>query len=181
MAQLFPQTRRHVSTVAHADAGTADHRVQIVAQHELGQRAPQGEDRTARAPSGVDARASQLDHPGAQRAQASQIELGFAVEPADAPGGGRRENAVRADHRSWIGIEADGAHQQMFAVRIEQVDVVPGGRSGRHHEARPHLLSKHEVSQLLSLSNIIVIASPNHFETRVGVGVCVGARRARVK
>ena len=113
--------------------------------HELGQRTPQREDRTARPPLGMHAGAAELDHSGAQRAQPGQVELGFAVQPADAARGCRRQHAISADHRAGLSVAAGGAHQQVLAERIEHVDVVAGRRALRHAQTCAHFLDEDEV------------------------------------
>jgi hypothetical protein len=77
------------AVVQHGDAGAADHGVQLVAHHELGQRAPQRQDHAAVAVVGVHAAAAQLHHALAQAAQAGQVKLGVAVGAAHALGLGR--------------------------------------------------------------------------------------------
>jgi hypothetical protein len=55
-------------------------------------------------------------------------------------------------------------HQQVFAERIEHVDVMPRGRAMRHAQASDHFFGKDQVPQLLRLANVSFIASPNHFK-----------------
>jgi len=75
---------------------------------------------------------AQLDHARAQAAQARQVEFGIAVGAAHSPRLGRRQHTVGSYH--FVGI--DVAHQQVFAVIVEQVDVMTG-----HSLAQPAPIS----------------------------------------
>ena len=61
-------------------------------------------------------------------------------------------------------FEARSAHQQMFAIRVEHVDVVAFRRTSWQRQARAHLLGEDKVPQLLSFANVLFIASPNHIK-----------------
>jgi hypothetical protein len=137
--------------------------------HELGQRTPQREDRAAAAPVRVNARPAELDHARAQRAQRAQpgqVEFVVAVQAADTARVGRRQHTIGADHRAGLAATAGCAHEQVFAERIEQVDVVTGRRAGRYAEARAHLFGEDEMPQALRLRNLVLVACPHHIETR---------------
>ena len=159
--------------VSARHAGAADHRVQVIADHEFGQRAPQRHDGAAVAVVGVHARAAQLDHLAAQAAQAGQVEFGFAVEAADELGRIGRHHAVGADDFAGLAVFRLQAHQQVLAVGVEQVDVVAFGAAGRHAQARAHFAHENVVPQALRRANIFFSASPNDFKAL--------ARGARVK
>ena len=183
LAQLLPQAGGHVATVTHGDAGAADHGVEVVAHHEFGQRAPQRHDRRAVAVVGVHAGATQLDHLVAHRAQAGQVELGFAVQATDALGRFGRQHTVGADDLAGLarGLVGGQAHQQVLAVRIEQVDVVAFRAADGHVQARPHLLGEDRVPQALGCANILFSASPNDLQALTRGSSGIRLRRAWVK
>jgi len=112
----------------------------------------------------VHARAAELDHARAQRAQPGQIELGVAVQPADPTRRGGRQHAVGADHRAGFAVVGGRAHQQVLAERVEHVDVVPRRRALRHAQPSAHFFDEDEVPQALRLANVFFIASPNHIQ-----------------
>jgi len=132
---------------------------------------------------GVDARTTDFDHSCAQRLQRRQVEFAFAVVAAGTPGGVGQQHTVGADDHAAL---AHGAHDQMFAVRIETVDIVAGRRTGRHLQPRTELTGEHIVAQALRGAHLLVGARPDHLEARRrgacrrGHGGDKGLRRKRL-
>ena len=156
--------------VLHRDAGTADHGVELVARHELGQRTPQRQDHATRTVLCMHAAAPQLHHIAAQMAQAHQVKFGFGIEAANAARLRRCQYAVGADHHAAVGI----AHQQVLAIVIEQVDIV-FRQVGL--ETRAHFQRKHLVAQTLGLAHLVQVTRPLDLVGLLAHG-CLSAHRA---
>ena len=139
--------------VQHGNAGATDHGVELVARHELGQGAPQGENHAAMAVVGVHATAAEFDHAFTQAAQPGEVKLGVAVGAAHALGLHGRQHAVGAYDLPGGAV----AHQQVFAVIVKQVNVVA---RQRRVQARAHFSGKHLVTQPLRGAHFILVARP---------------------
>jgi hypothetical protein len=103
----------------------------------------------------VDARAPDLDHARTQQLQPGKVELGLRVVAADAARCVRGKQAVGADHLATVLV----AHQQVLAVRIEQIvveAVLLRAQPG------PHLLDEHAPTQSLRLAPLGVAARETH-------------------
>jgi hypothetical protein len=61
-------------------------------------------------------------------------------------------------------VLVERAHQQVFAEGVEEIDVVPGGRTDRHAQARAHLIDEDLVPQALGLADFVLRARPTHVE-----------------
>ena len=106
----------------------------------------------------VNAAAAQFYGVRAQGPQTGQVKLGVAVGAAHALGLRRRQNTVGAHHLARWHI----AHQQVFAVVIEKVDVISGLW---RMETGTHFCGKNIKSQALGLSHFVLVACPGHFNT----------------
>ena len=157
LAELTPDAGSSMpaqhAVVLHRNAGAANHGVQLVASHELGQRAPQRQNHAAVPVVGMHATAAQLDHPLAQAAQAHQIKFRVAVSAAHAFGLRWRQHPVGANHL----LAGRVAHQQVLAVIIKQVDVVARQRLAQRGT---HFQRKHLKPQSLRFANLVLMAGP---------------------
>lgn len=87
--------------------------------HVAGDPGPYETDDRAVAVVGVDAGAADLDEPGADPGQRSEVELALRVEPSGDRGTVGRQQPVGADGLPGRGV----AYEQVVAVRVEGVDV----------------------------------------------------------
>ncbi|MDT4866946.1 hypothetical protein FQZ97_1018340 [compost metagenome] len=165
LPHLAPDARRGVAAahhtvrafVLHRNAGAADHGVELIALHELGQRAPQRHDHATMTVVAMHAAAAQLHHAFAHAAQAGEVEFGVAVGAAHTQGLGGGEHAVGTDHLAARAV----AHQQVLAEVVEQVHVVARHRVG---QAGTHLGGKHAVTQLLCLAHFALVPGPGNLD-----------------
>ena len=86
--------------VPHRDTGATDHDFKSVALHELGERAPQGQNHAAVPMVGMHAAATELNHAAAQAAQARQVKFEVRIETAHPGGLLWREHAVGSYDRT---------------------------------------------------------------------------------
>ena len=163
--QAAPQTSRGFPAVAQADAGAADHRVQLMLEHVLKQRRPQRHDDGARAPVSVHARAPKLQRVMAQAGKRRQVKLGVDVKTARAARGLRREHAIRADQLARSGaIVGNRTHHQVVAKRIETVCIQPRRCACRWAQMGAHFFRKHQVAQALGFTHVLLARGPAHAE-----------------
>ena len=165
--QLRPQTGGHLgvdhATVQHGDAGAAQHGFKMVLLHEGNQRTPQSHDHRALAVIRVDTAATKLHHTWAQAAQAHQVKLSVGIGAAHARRLCWHQHPVGAHHRP---VNA-GAHQQVFAIVIKDVDVVPGQGTGN---VGAPLVGKHLVAQSLRFAHLIQMPGPLNGDLGMGGG-----------
>mmetsp|Transcript_9924 Transcript_9924/g.23298 ORF Transcript_9924/g.23298 Transcript_9924/m.23298 type:complete len:221 (-) Transcript_9924:2500-3162(-) len=183
-SELPPQAGGVVAAVAHADAGAADHGVQAVACHELGQRAPERDDRTATAVIRLHTGATDLGDACTQGPQPRQVELGVAVEPAGALGRCGSQHPVGADDWPDVAILAGCADEQVLTVGIEEIDIQAGWRALGRGQARAHLDSEDLIAQRLGLAYLGFAASPADRQRRGGsasLAACMGCMRQRMR
>ncbi|EKD96694.1 MAG: hypothetical protein ACD_23C01328G0001 [uncultured bacterium] len=126
LAQLLPDAgcsvAAHNTVVQHRNAGAANHGVELIAHHEVGQSPPQRQDDTPMAVIRMHAATAQLNHAGAQTAQPGQVKLIVAVGAPHPLRLRRGEHAIGANHLLAWHI----AHQEMLTVVVKQIDIVAG-------------------------------------------------------
>ena len=119
-----PGARGERAAVGERYGAAAGEPFMAAVDHVAGYPGPDQADDRAVAVVGVDAGTADLDQPGADSGQRSEVELALRVEPSGDRGALGRQQPVGADDLAGLRV----ADQQVVAVGVEGVDVEAGLR-----------------------------------------------------